>query len=997
MKDEKRKLFILRPLSFILLVFFILHPSSFILSEPPAKTPAEALKLFQVADDLQLEQVLAEPTVAQPLSLSFDERGRLWVVQYRQYPFPAGLKPLSQDKFLRTVYDKVPPPPPHHFPGRDRITIHEDSDGDGTFDRHKTFADGLNIATSCLKGRGGVWVLNPPYLLFYPDRNNDDVPDGDPVVHLQGFGLEDTQSVVNSLHWGPDGWLYAAQGSTVTSAVKRPGLDKVPVHAMGQNIWRYHPEKRLYEIFAEGGGNVFGLEIDAKGRLFSGHNGGDTRGFHYVQGGYYEKGFAKHGPLSNPYAFGYFKPMKHPKSQRFTHSFVIYEETALPKRYHGKLLAIDPLSNYVVASDLFPDGSSFQTKDLFFPLTTKDRWFSPVDIKVGPDGAVYLADFYEGQLSPYSHHQGKIDTSNGRIYRLRSKEAKPLAPLDMNKFSARNLVELLQNGNRWHRRMALRLLGDRQDAAARPLLRQMLEGANGQDALEALWGLNLCGGFDQQLALRTLQHQDPHVRLWTIRLLGDEKKVAAPLARKLAEMARTEPDVEVRSQLACSARRWPAMAALPIIRNLLGHDEDVDDLHLPLLLWWAWESTFTTERERALAWLEEPAFWKLRMVRTHLLHRLMRRFAAAGTRQDLLTCVSLLRMSPDDQCGKLLLRGFEEAFQGRPVGNLPPELVKALEKAGGGSTTLALRRNRPEAVAKALAVIPNEGADFDERLQYIQIFGEIRQPRCVPLLLGIVAKAPEDSLRTAALVALQSYDDPRICATVLQLYAQLPGEVRSVAQNLLAGRRTWALQLLQTVDRGRIDRAAVPADLVRRLTAYRDERIAVLIDKHWGKVEGATTAAMQKQIERLEMILGSGKGSPYPGKKLFKETCGRCHLLFGQGGQVGPDLTTYRRDDLGNMLLHIVNPSAEIRQGYETVLVTTRDGRLLTGVIADRDSRVVVLRGPDGQTVALRQEQIEEMVPQRRSLMPEGLLDGWTSQQVRDLFAYLRSTQPLYH
>ena len=221
---------------------------------------------------MQIDLVLAEPIVRQPVSLSFDERGRLWVVQYLQYPFPAGLKMVSRDSVWRTVYDKVPQAPPHHVRGRDKITIHEDTDGDGVFDRHKTFVEGLNIATSALRGRGGVWVLNPPYLLFYPDRNNDDVPDGDPEVHLQGFGLEDTHSVVNSLRWGPDGWIYAAQGSTVTGHVTRPGLDqgKEPVHTMGQLIWRYHPETRRYEVFAEGGGNAFGVEIDAKGRIFSG-------------------------------------------------------------------------------------------------------------------------------------------------------------------------------------------------------------------------------------------------------------------------------------------------------------------------------------------------------------------------------------------------------------------------------------------------------------------------------------------------------------------------------------------------------------------------------------------------------------------------------------------------------------------------------------------------------------------------------------------------------
>ena len=218
------------------------------------------------------------------------------------------------------------------------------------------------------------------------------MPDGDPEVHLQGFGLEDTHSVVNSLCWGPDGWLYAAQGSTVTGHVTRPGLDagKEPRHSMGQLIWRYHPETRRYEVFAEGGGNAFGVEIDAKGRIYSGHNGGDTRGFHYVQGGYYQKGFNKHGPLSNPYAFGYFPAMKHNRVPRFTHTFVIYEADALPQSYRGLLFGVAPLLNHVVMSRVLPDGSSFQTHDVGLAVSSRDPWFRPVDIKLGPDGCALL-------------------------------------------------------------------------------------------------------------------------------------------------------------------------------------------------------------------------------------------------------------------------------------------------------------------------------------------------------------------------------------------------------------------------------------------------------------------------------------------------------------------------------------------------------------------------------------------------------------------------------
>ncbi len=207
-------------------------------------------------------------------------------MQYLQYPNPAGLKMVSRDKFLRSVYDKVPPAPPNHFRGADKITIHEDTDGDGKFDKHTTFVEGLSLVTSFEFGRGGVWVLNPPYLLFYPDANGDDVPDGDPVVHLEGFGIEDSHSVTNNLRFGSRRLALCHAGQHRHRQTSSGRATRTSVHSMGQLVWRYHPELKKYEIFAEGGGNAFGVEIDAKGRIYSGHNGGNTRGFHYVQGGY---------------------------------------------------------------------------------------------------------------------------------------------------------------------------------------------------------------------------------------------------------------------------------------------------------------------------------------------------------------------------------------------------------------------------------------------------------------------------------------------------------------------------------------------------------------------------------------------------------------------------------------------------------------------------------------------------------------------------------------
>ena len=964
---------------------------------PPAKAPAEALAALQVPNDLQLDQVLAEPIVAQPIFATFDERGRMWVVQYLQYPFPAGLKILSEDKFLRAVYDKVPPPPPHHFPGRDKITIHEDTNGDGVFDSHKTFLEGLNIATSVALGRGGVWVLNPPYLLFYPDKDHDDVPDGDPQVHLEGFGLEDTHSCANNLQWGPDGWLYACQGSTVSGHVKRYGVNEPAVHSMGQLIWRYHPETRRYEIFAEGGGNAFGLEIDNKGRVYSGHNGGDTRGFHYVQGGYYQKGFGKHGSLSNPYAFGYFQAMKHPSVPRFTHAFVRYEDDSLPGRYRGNLLAVHPLGSHVVASALLPDRSSYQTKDIDKPITSTDPWFRPVNITVGPDSAVYVSDMYEIQIAHLRHHEGMVDRSNGRIYRLRSKHesAGAAKPFDLQHLPTAELVDHLRHANRWHRRTALRLLADRNDRNAIPHLLKLLDTAEGQDALEALWGLSASGGFNDAVALRTLAHADPFVRLWTVRLLGDAKQVSPTVAGRLAALAATEKNVEARVQLACSARRLAASDGLPIVRALLSRDEDTQDIHQPLLLWWAVEHWCDSDRERVAALFDDPSLWRHSVVRDHLLHRIMRRYAQAGTRKDLATCARLLAQAPDAAAAKALVRGFEEAYQGRSLGGLPDELTEALARFGGDSVPLGLRQNKSEAVAKALAVVANDAADASERLQYITIFGQVNQPRAVPALLDVLKTTRDDNLRLATLTALQAYNEPRIGTSIVALYPRFSDDARSAALTVLASRKNWALLLLEAVDRGAIDRASVPADVVRQLTAHRDARVAQLVSKHWGNLQGATTAQMKAQIDRLQEVVRTGSGSPYAGKVLFKNSCAKCHKLFDQGGQVGPDLTTYQRTDLANMLVNIVNPSAEIREGFEMLSVATTDGRLLTGTLVEKDNQILVLRGADGQNLTIRQDQIEEMAAQKKSLMPEGLLNELTEQQVRDLFAYLRSSQPL--
>ena len=958
--------------------------------------PAESLKKTRVMDDFEVDIVLAEPLVAQPLQISWDERGRMWVAQYRQYPFPAGIKMLSRDKYYRATYDRIPPPP-HDAPGMDRISIHEDSDGDGEFDTHKVFVDGLNITTSCAIGRGGVWVLTPPYLVFYPDKNRDDIPDSDPIVHLTGFGLEDTHSVANSLRWGPDGWLYAAHGSTTSSQVRRPGLTDEPVYMEGAAIWRYHPTTRRLETYAEGGGNAFGVEFDAKGRVFSGYNGGNTRGFHYWQGGYYNKGnHAKYGPVSNPHAYGELPWIAHDKVPRFTHTFVVYEGGALSQKYHGKMFCIDPLHRNVVLTQREPNGSTIKTKDLGYPLESDDTAFRPVDIKVGPDGAIYIADWTEELIAHGQHFQGQIDPFNGRIFRLREKGGASLKSFDLAAKTTPELIQVLKRDNKWFRQEAQRLLADRRDRSAIPSLQILAFGADSQTALEALWALNAVGGFDEAAAFRLLDAEDESLRAWTVRLACDDGVVSRQLASRIASLAGADPAAMVRAQLAVSSRSLPPASALPVVKALLRHDADADDPHIPMMLWWAMERLYETHRDEMVAWFASPDQWQRRLASEHLLSRLMRRAASTEKRVDLLACAQLLRQAPSKEHAETLMSGFELAVKGRSLPPLPDELAEAMAAVGAESLGLKIRRGDSTAVKQAIAILRNAKADLNKRLLYAQTFGEINHAESVPALLEIAAKesrSPE--LRKTALASLQRYNQPEIGARIAELHGDFDDASLPAAQNLLASRAGWTRQFLMAIDAGKIDKRAVPNEIVDRLRGHKDDEISSLIQRHFGGKRVATTKEMQEEIERLTRVIDAGKGNIYEGEKHYNVFCAPCHKLFRKGGHIGPDLTSYQRDDLGTMLVSIVNPNGEIREGFENYSIETNDERSLTGFLVDQDSKVVVLRGLDGQNISLQRSEIKEMRPAGQSLMPAGLLSSFNDQQIRDLFAYLRTGQPI--
>jgi putative membrane-bound dehydrogenase-like protein len=959
--------------------------------------PEQAVKMFQVQDGFEMQLLAHEPTLTQPLFLTFDGRGRMWVVQYRQYPFPAGLKVIKYDQHLRAVFDKVPAPPPQGEKGADKITVFEDTDGDGKFDKSKDVITGLNICSAVAVGHGGIWVLNPPYLLFYPDADGDDVPDGDPEVRLSGFGLEDTHSVANSLRWGPDGWLYAANGSTTTGVVSSDVTKNVAFQ--GQMIWRYHPDTRVFEIFAEGGGNTFSTEIDKAGRVFSGTNNGATRGMYYPQGSYGKKSWAKHGPLTNPFAFGYFEHMRHEGDDvRFPQTFLIYEGGQFPERFTHNIIAGNALHNRVWASQLIPDTSTYRTVDMPLLCVTADHWFRPVCIDVGPDGAVYIADWYDSRLT-HVDPRDNWHKGSGRIYRLQVKDAKPIQPFDLAKESNEQLLEQLGHDNKWFRQQAVRVLSERGDKPILPQLRKLID-TNDQRALEALWVTYRLGAFDEQLALAGLKHANEHVRRWTVRLLGDDHQAPGAVPQALIAMATKEPDVQVRVQLAATAKRLPAAIGLPMVKALAARSEDLDDLHQPLMLWWALESKAASDRDAVVGLFADKSFWSLPLVDKVMVERVMQRYAMTGEAEDLKACAKLLALAPDADRKNRLTAGLLEAFRGRRITGLPEDLAKALDdyqsSLGDSDLALGLRLGKPESLKAALKIIADEKADKPTRLTYIDILGQTRQASAIDPLLGLLSSTKSHSIKRSALEALMNFDDPRIGQQVMNRYhGDLPDEqgVRATAQKLLASRPASALLMLEQVDDGKIAKSSIPQDIVQSLSLQSDPAVQKLLAKHWGKIR-ATPAEKQDQIKRLFELVRAGGGNPTNGHALFTKKCAVCHTLFGEGGKTGPDLTGYERTNLDFMITAIVDPSAAIREEFTTFAVVTTDGRTMTGLVTDKDTRTVTLRGADNRPVLFNREDIEELTALPISLMPENQMNDLKDQEIRDLFAFLISRAP---
>jgi len=583
--------------------------------EPPKVTPAplpaeEAAKRFRTIDGFSVDLIAAEPDVVQPISFCLDERGRIFV-----------LEALNYGQWQAT--------------GKDRVVILEDKDGDGRAETRKVFYEGFNYATGIEVGFGGVWVMSPPGLYFIPDRDRDDRPDGPPETIFDGFGYKESRhNLANGFTWGPDGWLYAGHGRTSPSDVGRPGTPAAErIHCDG-GVVRIHPTRRVFENFADGTTNPWGVDFDDYGQCFV-SNCVNPHLFHVLQGGHYEPW--RNRP-SSQYAYGRIDTcadhLHYPGktirgdipevlSMGGGHAHcgtLLYLADQFPSQYRNHVLMCNVHGRRINQDVLERKGSGYVAHHGPDLAISADPWFMGVTLKIDHEGSVIVSDWSDtGECHTYKPQRG-----TGRIYRVRYGERKHVT-IDLATKSDAELVALHAHANDWYVRTARRILqeraaktGRKSDEVKGALQKQLDSDAPATHRLRALWTLWSIGRIDAATLEALLADPSEYVRAWSIQFLGERNAPSESARAKFAELAEKDPSPVVRLYLAALLQRLPLADRWPIAASLVAHAEDATDPNLPLMIWYGIEPLVPTDRARSLQLLAKS---KIPLVRQYIARR----------------------------------------------------------------------------------------------------------------------------------------------------------------------------------------------------------------------------------------------------------------------------------------------------------------------------------------------------------------------------------------
>lgn len=951
--------------------------------------PKEAAARMSVPEGFHVDLIAGEPDLHQPIGFCIDEKGRLWVAEAHSYP-------------VRKRGDKA----------KDKILVFSDEDGDGSYETRKTFIDNLNLISGLEVGFGGVWVGAAPYLMFIPDRDGDLVPDAEPQILLDGWGYEDTHETLNAFIWGPDGWLYGCHGVFTHSRVGKPGTPDKDRQRINAGVWRYHPTRHEFEVFAWGTSNPWGVDFNDLGQAFITacvipHL------WHVIQGGRYHRQAGRH---FNRYVYEDIKTIAdhlhyigaRPHAGNGVSDTVggghahcgamVYLGDRFPEQYRNVVFMGNIHGNRLNTDILTPDGSGYVGSHGPDFLLANDKWFRGINYKYGPTGDVFMIDWYDKQAC-HRRTPEIWDRTNGRMYRIRYGEAIGAA-VDLSSQSSAELCALQLHDNDWYVRRARRVLMERgPDPAVHAALDKLISSQKvTAKRLRALWSLHVTGGLDAERSLALLADADEHIRAWTVQLICEHGALETAQRDRLAEMAQQDRSQVVRLYLASAMQRIKGDLRWRLAAGLLARAEDEGDHNLPLMYWYGFEPLVAEDPARALPLIQSAALDKLR--------RFGYRRMAAVARTGPQALVGALAASEAPAEHFLILREMVTTLKRQA--NLPmPEgwttLYPKLARSANPSVredalTLAVQFGDRQVLPTVRAVVQDAAASLDRRKWALDNLVRSKDQEAVPALQKLVG---DNKLGDAVIRGLASFDHPGTAALLISGYGAFSSRQQQAAIATLCSRASYAKALLSAIEAGKVPKAVLDtATTRRRLRGMKDEAVDALLARTWGRFR-PTSADKQAEIDKWKGILSEeylAKANLHRGRALYGQTCMACHKLFGEGGILGPDITGSNRGNVDYLLDNILDPSAEVARQYQMTTVETKDGGFFAGMIAQENDSTLTLRDAAGGEQQINKADIakdEQGKPKiqtlANSMMPEGQLAAMDKDQVRDLIAYLRS------
>ncbi len=625
-------------------------------------TPAEAVGAMTLPPGFSAHVFAAEPDVRQPIAFCLDHRGRVWVAEGLSYPKRKGHPPGEERPSGTDLSDPSPAQLQDIRGGFDRILVLEDTDGDHTFDKRTVFLENVNLISGLEVGFGGVWIGAAPYLLFVPVSDwNEPRPAGPPRILLDGWDYQaDTHETLNTFNWGPDGWLYGCHGVFCPSHVGKPGTPREQRQRMDCGIWRYHPTRHTFEVFAEGTSNPWGMDFDVHGQAFL-EACVIPHFWHMIQGARYQRQGGQHFAISseerercqkhipkgaprhvNPFIYDpiqthgdhlHWAGAKGPHAANarsdsagggHAHAgLMVYLGGSWPETYrnqifigniHGQRLNVDiPVRH----------GSGYTGTHGPDFLNFNDTWSQSLNQLYDQDGSVLIIDWYDKNQCHHNREDGH-DRGNGRIYKVVYKD-QPVTRVDFAEMPDDALVESIGSKNEFHVRHSRRVLQERAtrgrlgSGVRDALLQRLRAGSDTAVRLRALWALHVTGGTDEATLLALLRDRDEYLRAWSIQLLCEGRSPSDNALAEFERMAREDDSALVRLYLASGLQRTPVMRRGPILGPLIERAADADDHNLPLMYWFALEPVVGMDASAGLGFLERA---RIPVLRQYITRRL---------------------------------------------------------------------------------------------------------------------------------------------------------------------------------------------------------------------------------------------------------------------------------------------------------------------------------------------------------------------------------------